>query len=153
MHLFMYYLCLFLWGLTFAAIIQPEPPESSIEKTLKSRQWQNRIVLIYGLTAEQAAFAQQKQLLASEAAGVDERDIVVIDAIESQLSATDRLYLQTELGLPTGRFGVVLIGKDGGVKLRQAAPIRPQTLFATIDGMSMRQREMRERKRASGANE
>jgi len=36
---------------------------------------------------------------------------------------------------------VVLIGKDGGEKLRSAQPITAERLFATIDAMPMRQSE------------
>jgi len=37
---------------------------------------------------------------------------------------------------------VLLIGKDGGVKLRSKAPIAPRTLVETIDAMPMRQDEL-----------
>ena len=36
----------------------------------------------------------------------------------------------------------VLIGKDGGVKLRQEELVRPAELFALIDSMPMRKHEM-----------
>ena len=42
-------------------------------------------------------------------------------------------------------FRVVLIGKDGGVKLRQEEPISVADLFALIDSMPMRKQEMRQR--------
>ena len=35
-------------------------------------------------------------------------------------------------------FEVLLIGKDGGVKLRQERPIASETLFATIDAVKER---------------
>jgi hypothetical protein len=38
---------------------------------------------------------------------------------------------------------VVLVGKDGGVKLRTAAAVPAEELFRLIDSMSMRQAEMR----------
>jgi hypothetical protein len=36
-----------------------------------------------------------------------------------------------------------LIGKDGGIKRRRSAAISAQDLFMIIDGMAMRQAEMR----------
>lgn len=39
-------------------------------------------------------------------------------------------------------FCVVLVGKDGGVKLREAAPVEADRVFALVDSMPMRQREM-----------
>ncbi len=40
------------------------------------------------------------------------------------------------------RFEVVLIGRDGGEKLRSAAPVPPAELFARIDTMPMWRAEM-----------
>ncbi len=41
-----------------------------------------------------------------------------------------------------GEAAAELVGKDGGVKLMSASPIAAATLFATIDAMPMRRREM-----------
>ena len=40
-------------------------------------------------------------------------------------------------------FVLILIGKDGGEKMRKEQPIQAATLFSTIDAMPMRQAEMR----------
>ena len=45
----------------------------------------------------------------------------------------------------TTPFEVVLIGLDGGVKLRQTLVLSCQKLFGTIDVMPMRRAEMRHR--------
>jgi Domain of unknown function (DUF4174) len=84
--------------------------------------------------------------------GLTERDIVVVfivrDAVStnwepaSPAAAGD---LRDAYGVMPQEFRVVLIGKDGGVKLRQADPIAAADLFALIDSMPVRQREMRER--------
>ena len=44
-----------------------------------------------------------------------------------------------------GRFAAVLVGKDGTVKHRSGEPVEPEYLYALIDQMFMRRREMRER--------
>ena len=43
-------------------------------------------------------------------------------------------------------FMLVLIGKDGGVKLRKPFPYNVRELSRNIDKMPMRQREIRERR-------
>ena len=40
-------------------------------------------------------------------------------------------------------FGVVLIGKDGGVKLESSVPVKTAKLFDLIDSMPMRIHEMK----------
>jgi len=42
---------------------------------------------------------------------------------------------------------VVLVGKDGGEKLRRGAAVDIDEIFSVIDAMPMRQREMEEKKR------
>ena len=46
-------------------------------------------------------------------------------------------------GFQPGGFKLVLVGKDGGVKLEQDAVLAPEELFAVIDRMPMRRNEMR----------
>ena len=45
-------------------------------------------------------------------------------------------------------FAVRLVGKDGGVKRSSDAIVDPAALYALIDSMPMRQREMRARTKA-----
>lgn len=41
----------------------------------------------------------------------------------------------------------VLVGRDGGVKVRSDEPVPTPDLFARVDAMPMRRREMREKAR------
>lgn len=45
------------------------------------------------------------------------------------------------------KFEVILVGLDGGIKLRQDQPATTDKLFSLIDSMPMRQHEMRQNKR------
>ena len=47
--------------------------------------------------------------------------------------------------MPEESFRIVLIGKDGGVKLDQAKGISIQEVFDLIDTMPMRQAEIRKK--------
>jgi hypothetical protein len=81
---------------------------------------------------------------------MNDRDLVVVHAIGVQASDTraDRLdatAVRRAVGLAPDRFGVVLVGKDGGVKLRRESPITVTELFQVIDAMPMRRQEMRRR--------
>ncbi|CCH51641.1 hypothetical protein BN8_00580 [Fibrisoma limi BUZ 3] len=121
--------------------------QSQIEKTVKAGKWQKRILVVYTPSDQSADYKQQKEILASETSGLNDRDMLIIDALENQLSIADKTYLRDDLNVKSSNFAVVLIGKDGGVKIRQTKPLPTKSLFATIDGMSMRQQEMREKKR------
>jgi hypothetical protein len=76
---------------------------------------------------EHPAYREQAAVLLPAWRGLIERDFII----------------ETRFG--PAAFSVVLIGKDGGEKLRQTTPLTPADLFALVDAMPMRQAEMRER--------
>jgi hypothetical protein len=88
----------------------------------------HRILLIAAPSLNDDAYRTQAALLLPALAGLNERDFVV----------------QIQFG--TKSFSVVLIGKDGGEKLRRATPLSPEELFAIVDAMPMRRAEMRGQK-------
>ena len=114
----------------------------SVAETLRASKWQKRLVLLYAPTADNAEFKAQQALLAKDPAALQERDIQVLKLEADQLSAADKQYLQQQLKVAPDQFAVLLLGKDGGVKLRQTEALTTQQLFGTIDTMPMRQQEM-----------
>lgn len=62
----------------------------------------------------------------------------------SQLSDEFVSGLQGRYNLDGTAFRVLLIGKDGGVKLNSTDVVGPEQLFSLIDAMPMRQQEMRQ---------
>ena len=71
--------------------------------------------------------------------------------IQPPAGSAEAKALRLQLGLGNEPFQAVLVGKDGGAKLRAAKPISALELMATIDAMPMRQEEMRRRALAIGA--
>lgn len=87
-----------------------------------------RVLVVSAPDAGHAAYRDQAAQLLPAWRGLIERDFVV----------------ETRFG--AAAFSVVLIGKDGGEKLRRATPLEPAELFALVDAMPMRRAEMRERR-------
>ena len=82
---------------------------------------------------------QQHAALAHAAAALGERDVVVQD-ITPEAARRER----PELGVHArATFEVLLVGKDGGVKLRREQPVAASDITALIDTMPMRRDEMR----------
>ena len=52
---------------------------------------------------------------------------------------------RSQYGVDPETFVVILVGKDGGEKLRSTEVVRLEKLYGTIDAMPMRRREMREK--------
>ena len=56
----------------------------------------------------------------------------------------------TRLRMRPRGFMLVLVGKDGGIKLRKPRPWDVREITRSIDKMTIRQREIREAKEKSG---
>ena len=124
------------------------------ESPLDAYCWQNRIVIIFAGSDATEQLAQQRRMLASDPGGLQDRDVLLV-VLEGDLvviggvplPSTDADLLRTAFDVPEQGYALLLIGKDGGVKLRSKEPVAAEDLFALIDGMPMRQREMQRRPR------
>ena len=107
--------------------------------TLNAQNSAFRRVLLFADKANDTTLMKQKQLLESDKAGCLERDIRIEIYIISQ---TDKSILK-KYNITQPHFTFLLIGKDGGIRLRSTKVIPKEQLFALIDVMPMRQDEMR----------
>ncbi len=64
---------------------------------------------------------------------------------EAHVSTEEQTRLRRRFHIAPDDFTVILIGKDGGEKLRSSTPIPWNKLAVTIDAMPMRQAEMQSR--------
>jgi hypothetical protein len=120
---------------------------TTLAQTLRANRAKKRILLVGTPTVDAPELMQQKKLLATAGPQLRERDFVVLQLVYSQLSDADRQYWTQELKQSLTGFSVVLIGKDGGVKLNQLQPLAPADLFGTVDKMPMRKQEAKRLKK------
>lgn len=113
-------------------LIRPLPSEAG---DLNGYRWEKRPVLVFAPSEDDPALERQIGLFEDAAPGLEERDIVVLTDTDDGTPGTLRGRLAAK------SFEVILVGKDGGVKLRSDSPVTPEALFATIDRMPMRRRE------------
>ncbi len=126
---------------------------ASAEKDEIARfRWQNRILLVFSTTPALPAYQTLAYDLTRNQDGVRERDLVVFFVFgdgasrlgEEPLSDRQAENLRRRFDVRPDEFKVVLVGKDGLVKINSVA-VSLRDLFAVIDAMPMRQREMRDR--------
>jgi hypothetical protein len=128
-------------------------PLSETGFDVDSYRWKNRLILVFTPSWKQQDYLAQMDIWLSDREGMAERDLVLIELPESglgrvgeaQLRRQDVAALYERYDVEKGGFCVLLIGKDGGVKLRSDSPLKTDDLFGLIDSMPMRQREIRER--------
>jgi hypothetical protein len=110
---------------------------------LSQYRWKNRVLVLFGDKADRDV-ARQIDFLKRKEADLADRDMVVLHVTkdrvipvygEAPAAAADGLH--SELKAPNG-FELVLIGKDGGVKLRSREPTTSAEIFDLIDRMPMR---------------
>jgi len=116
-------------------------------------RWKNRLLFLFSPSSEIPAYQSLNRELNRNHDGVRDRDILVFRILEQGSSAMDSqeispqgtINLRRRFGVNQGTFTVVLVGKDGGVKMQRPGPVSLSDIFGLIDSMPMRQREMQEK--------
>ncbi len=135
---------------------------ASAQQTLAKLRDTYRVLLVFAPSDRDPRYVQQAKLLARHGAEMQERDLVVVPVVTERgpqitadtlrvipgpgLSDEEQLLVRQRLHVAPETFAVVLLGKDGGEKLRVMAPLGIDRLNQTIDAMPMRQDEIKQRK-------
>ena len=111
-------------------------------------QWKNRIVLVF--SGDQTEGALQIEALKEFEDECLDRDLLLLGVGDDVVSPSyneklDAQILRSRFDIKDGEFHLLLIGKDGGVKLKQTSFTEPKVIFSLIDSMPMRQWEMRKK--------
>ncbi len=134
--------------LTSAAWAADDPADAVLPGSILEAQdlsletflWVARPLVVFADTPADPRLQQQLDMLRAEIDLLAERDVVVLIDADPDAGGEIRAKLR-----PRG-FQLVLIGKDGGVKLRKPFPYSVRELTRTIDKMPMRQQEVRDRR-------
>ncbi len=119
---------------------------------LSSHRWENRVLLILVEDTDHPVYQDQISELNRDIAGVEDRKLIIYTIKPNEFTtglkkltwtSSDDLYVQNKQ--LDGDFEIILIGLDGGIKLRQAELLKNDKLFAFIDAMPMRRNELRKR--------
>jgi len=108
-------------------------------------RWKNRVLLVFAPDLQDQRLKSQLSLFDAHRAAVAERDLKVLvlnPGGNEAFAAADTKHLYQMYKVEKEAFVLILIGKDGGEKLRKTQPLAVATLFSTIDAMPMRKAEM-----------
>ena len=117
--------------------------------SLNDFRWENRIIIVNSDLA-QTKKSKQLELLMQDTIGLKDRNLLVF-SVENEMAhelVNEKLYKigkqqLTKLNFTKGSFEIILIGKDGGIKLRNTSIVQNSEIYGLIDHMPMRQAEMR----------
>ena len=118
--------------------------------TLSQYQWKRRVLVVSAPTDDDRNLIQQREELALTAEEFASRDMALVTLLDDAVSTAEDRELTTEeatkaraaLALQPGSFALRLIGKDGSIKLSGESATPMTEIYALIDTMPMRQREM-----------
>ena len=140
------------WTLLLAALVASAGLGSgtAVAAELGDYRWERRPLLLFAPTNSDPRLVETLSRIDASRCDVLDRDMVVGVVVGEGTSTLDGQVIDSEqVQQLTGRYGVgdtdftvVLIGKDGGEKWRANDVPSLQTVFAVIDGMPMRSREM-----------
>ena len=112
--------------------------------------WDYRPLLLFG-SNDQHTTDTQISLLTDQVEPLKERDIayvtIIDDCVQTQFAPALNMsakQLRNMYNIDANEFAVILVGRDGGVKLRKTEIVTPNFLYSLIDAMPMRILEMRQ---------
>lgn len=129
-----------------------EPPAYGKDKdTLKAYLWKNRPLILFAQSPDNPAYLGFHHNLTAQNDEIIDRHMVIIEIFENGLVRIDGDLdkhlnadsLRRRFSAQKGQLTSILIGKDGGLKLRQKGRLHLGEIFSVIDRMPMRQQEMR----------
>lgn len=131
--------------LTAAATDGTDPAETGMirpaaDSDLSEFLWTNRPIVVFADTSADPRFQQQIDMLSAGEDMLLDRDVVVLTDTDPAAGSALRKKLR-----PRG-FQLVMVDKDGVVKLRKPFPWSVRDLTRSIDKTPLREREIRDRR-------
>lgn len=117
---------------------------------LKQHQWNNRVLIIYTEDNDNELFQNQLKVLKGKEEALAERKFIVYQINKEEYHSINYVNNKETKGENTfdklirnKSFEILLIGLDGGVKLRKNNVLTIEDLSNIVDAMPMRRSEMR----------
>jgi hypothetical protein len=128
-------------------------PRETFSMDLTKFQWKNRLLFLFAEDANDPFFKNLQSQIMAQKAEVDDRDLIVFELPArgpARMGATPLDQQQADsirdhFDIPRNAFSLILVGKDGGIKLQREDRVDLSAVFGLIDSMPMRQNEMRQK--------
>lgn len=118
---------------------------TSNAQSLEEYRWENRLIFIMNPDMDKDGGHPQLKAFDDHATEMEERDIRIFIIQKNKVFDLDGRSVEwTGKTIRDPHFkGVVLIGKDGGIKLEKPFIVTAREFFDLIDSMPMRRAEMK----------
>lgn len=127
---------------------------NGFSQNLENHKWQARVLIIKTTDSTSSIYINQLKEFKNSFDELNERKLIVYHIVNSKYSAISYINSERKSGIVSNQlhknilnseshFEVLLIGLDGGVKLKQDKVVSKTELFALIDSMPMRKNEIK----------
>jgi len=121
--------------IVFVALLSTSPAGA---QDLAAYLWISRPVVVFADTPNDPRFIRQMEMLGEDETALTDRDVVVLSDTDPAAKSALRQKLR-----PRG-FMLVIMGKDGKVKMRKPRPWSVREISRAIDKMPLRRDEMKQ---------
>jgi hypothetical protein len=134
-------------------------PKARAQQTLSGLVDRSRVLLIFAPNGLDGRYGKQLSAFEHHEADLRSRDVVVIPVLMDPgpptasstlrvlqpplIQADEQITIRRRFHIQQNEFAVILLGKDGGEKLRSLTPVTLLRLDRTIDAMPGRKDEMK----------
>lgn len=131
---------------SIATLSAAQPSEVDVEQF----KWKKRLLLVFAAQSDDPSYAALQREIFTRKNEVEDRDLVIFEIVElgaskmhgAELDPRTAASLRKRFDVSPKAFALILVGKDGGVKLRRNDFNGLEEIFRLIDSMPMRQDEM-----------
>lgn len=121
----------------------------SFGQNIKKHQWKKRVLLVFTTDIHSDDFKNQVLILQEHQKELLERKLVVYTFTKSEYAFNFENSWQKSKKFKNEEenFKALLVGLDGGIKLKQDTILSVKKLCTIIDGMPMRKNELEKQKK------
>lgn len=109
-------------------------------------KWKNRVLMLVSDDVDNEILNTQLEILNKSAEAFKERDLILFIITPKNTFTSNKTSVNLKGIAPYQKNnfeGVILLGKDGGVKLKEPFTVSSKTILNLIDSMPMRRGEMK----------
>ncbi len=122
----------------------------TMAQTLDEHLWEHRIILLFSPDIQNASLQKQLSLFEKNQEGIEERKLVIYQITPTAMKKNGTDFFDKKFNEQLFKkykprkdeFTFVLIGLDGGEKMRSTKVVTLDKLFRKIDRMPMRRAEV-----------
>lgn len=128
--------------------------QSCKAQSLSQHEWKNRVVLLFAPDFQNEELKQQLDFFQKNQKGLEDRKLIVYQISSNEVKKDGKLIKEDreirssfdKFEINKNEFTFMLIGLDGGEKMRSTETVSLEKLFSKIDRMPMRRAEIRSNK-------